>query len=171
MTSLPLFKGAALVVETEVATRKPPLDGTAQRGASTPAIGVAGALAAAGVVDPLEQCPRDPPSLALLAVFEPEACAEPNQYEPADSIERALDARSNEDVPSACHGDRVADEPANAHRVEQRPEQKQVTGRAVRADELRQETGKEDRDLGVENVAYESLSEGQPPTRSERAIG
>jgi hypothetical protein len=101
---------------------------------SAPAIGVAGALAAAGVVDPLEQGPRDPPSLALLAVFEREACAEPNQYEPADSIERALDARSNEDVPSARDGGGVADEPANAHRVEQQSKQKQVAGRAVRTE-------------------------------------
>jgi hypothetical protein len=106
MTSLPLIKGAALVVETEVPTRKPPLDRTAERGASAPAIGVAGALAAAGVVDPLEEGPPDPPSLPLLAGFEREACAKPDQYEPADSIERALDARSNEDVASACHGGR-----------------------------------------------------------------
>jgi len=106
MTSLPFFNGAALVVETEVATRKPPLDRTAERRASAPAIGVAGALAAAGVVDPLEEGPRDPPSLALPAILEREACAEADQHDPADSIERALDAWSNENVASACHGGR-----------------------------------------------------------------
>jgi len=82
MTSLPLFKGATLVVETEVAARKPPLDRTAERGVSAPAIGVAGALAAAGVVDPLEEGPRDPPTLALLAVFEREAYSEPTTTSP-----------------------------------------------------------------------------------------
>src|SRR5713226_514960 len=52
LTPLPLFKGAILVVETEVAAGEPPLDGTSQRGASAPAVGVAGAHPAAGVVDP-----------------------------------------------------------------------------------------------------------------------
>ena len=63
LTPLPLFKGAILVVETEVATGKPPLDGTAERGASAPAVGVAGALPVAGVVDPLYEGARDPQSL------------------------------------------------------------------------------------------------------------
>jgi len=53
MTSLPLFEGAILVVETELAAGKPPPDRTTERCASAPAIGVAGALAAAGVVDSL----------------------------------------------------------------------------------------------------------------------
>jgi hypothetical protein len=51
MTSLPFFKGAILVVETEVPAGKPPLDRTAERCASAPAIGVAGAVSVAGVVD------------------------------------------------------------------------------------------------------------------------
>jgi hypothetical protein len=70
-------------------------------------------------------------SATLLALFKREACAEPNQYKPADAVERSLDAWSNENVPSACHGGRVTDEPADAHRVEQQSEQKQVGGRAV----------------------------------------
>src|SRR6266508_1613464 len=51
LTSLPLFKGAILVVETKVPTGKPPLDGTAEGGASAPAVRVASALPVAGVVD------------------------------------------------------------------------------------------------------------------------
>jgi hypothetical protein len=51
--SFPLFKGAILVVETEVAAGKPPLDGTAKRCASAPAVRVAGALASAGILDAL----------------------------------------------------------------------------------------------------------------------
>jgi hypothetical protein len=51
VTSLPLFKGTILVVKTEVAARKPPLDGTAERNTSAPAVRVAGALAIARVVD------------------------------------------------------------------------------------------------------------------------
>jgi hypothetical protein len=53
MTSLPLFEGAILVVETEVAAGKPPLDRTTERCAFAPAIRVTSALAAAGVVDSL----------------------------------------------------------------------------------------------------------------------
>ena len=63
LTSLPLFNGAILVVETEVAGGKPPLDGPAERGASAPAVRVAGALPVAGVVDSLKEGPRDPQSL------------------------------------------------------------------------------------------------------------
>jgi hypothetical protein len=53
LTSLPLFKSAILVVETEIAAGKPPLDGTAESGASAPAVRVAGTLPVAGVVDSL----------------------------------------------------------------------------------------------------------------------
>ena len=53
LTSLPLFEGTILVVKTEVAPGKPPLDGTAERGASAPAVRVARALATARVVDSL----------------------------------------------------------------------------------------------------------------------
>jgi hypothetical protein len=53
LTALPLLKGAILVVETEVAAGEPPLDGTAEGGASAPAVRVAGALPVAGVVDSL----------------------------------------------------------------------------------------------------------------------
>ncbi len=51
VTSLPLFKGAILMVETEIPAGKPPFDGTAEGGASAPAVRVAGALPVAGVVD------------------------------------------------------------------------------------------------------------------------
>jgi hypothetical protein len=51
LTPLPLFKGAILVVETEVAAGKPPLDSAAERGAFAPAVRVAGALLVPGVVD------------------------------------------------------------------------------------------------------------------------
>ena len=49
-TSLPVFEGTVLVVETEVAAGKPPLHSTAERGTPAPAIRVASALAPAGVV-------------------------------------------------------------------------------------------------------------------------
>jgi hypothetical protein len=48
LTPLPLFKSRVLVVQTEVAAGEPPLDGTAECGASAPAVRIAGALAAAG---------------------------------------------------------------------------------------------------------------------------
>jgi len=51
VTTLPLFEGTILVLKAEVAAGKPPLDGTAERGASAPAVRVAGALAIARVVD------------------------------------------------------------------------------------------------------------------------
>jgi hypothetical protein len=51
VASLPLFKGTILVVKTEVAAGKPPLDGTADSTASAPAVRVAGALAMARVVN------------------------------------------------------------------------------------------------------------------------
>jgi hypothetical protein len=53
LTSLPLLKAAILVVETEVVAGKPPLDGTTERGASAPAVRVAGAGPVAGIVDSL----------------------------------------------------------------------------------------------------------------------
>jgi hypothetical protein len=53
LTSLPLLEAAILVVETEVAAGKPPLDSTTERGASAPAVSVAGALPVAGIVDSL----------------------------------------------------------------------------------------------------------------------
>ena len=62
---LPLLESAVLVVEPDVACRKPPLDGTTRSGALTPAIGVTPALAAAGIVDPLEEPPLDITSVAL----------------------------------------------------------------------------------------------------------
>jgi hypothetical protein len=51
LTSLPLFEGAILVLETEAAAGKPPLDGTAERRASTPAVSVAVTRTVARVVD------------------------------------------------------------------------------------------------------------------------
>ena len=53
LTSLPLLEGAILVVKSEVSAGKPPLDGTAERRASTPAVRVAAALAVPRVVDAL----------------------------------------------------------------------------------------------------------------------
>jgi hypothetical protein len=53
LTSLPILEGAIRMVETDVSAGKPPFDGTAERGAPAPAVRVAGALAAAGVVDSL----------------------------------------------------------------------------------------------------------------------
>jgi hypothetical protein len=123
-------------METEVAAGKPPLHGTAEGGTPAPAIGVAGAFASTWVAHSLYKGPCDRHA-TLLALFEREACAEPNQYKPADLVERSPDARSNENVPSAGHRGRITDEPADTHRVEQQSEQKQVAGRAVRADELR----------------------------------
>src|SRR4029077_19035531 len=63
LASLPVLKGATLVVETEVTAGKPPLDGAPERGASAPAIRVAGAGPPAGIVDSLEERSRDPRSL------------------------------------------------------------------------------------------------------------
>ena len=59
----PVFEDATLVVETNVAAGKPPLDGAAERGASAPAVRVAGAGPPAGIVDSLEERSRDPQSL------------------------------------------------------------------------------------------------------------
>lgn len=80
------------MVKAEIAAGKPPLHRAAKRGASAPAVGVAGALASAGVVDSLYEGPCDRDA-TLLPVFKRETCAEPNQHEPADSIKGALDAR------------------------------------------------------------------------------
>ena len=79
VSSLPFLEGAILVMETEVAAGKPPLHGTAEGGTPAPALGVAGAFASTWVVHSLYKgpCDRHAP---LLALFEREACAEPNQY-------------------------------------------------------------------------------------------
>jgi hypothetical protein len=53
LASLPLFKGPILVVKTEVAAGKPPLDGTAECCAFAPAVRVAGALPMPWIVESL----------------------------------------------------------------------------------------------------------------------
>lgn len=88
VSSLPLLEGAILVMETEVAAGKPPLHDTAEGGTPAPAIGVAGAFAPTWVVHSLYKGPCDRHA-TLLALFEREACAEPNQYKPADLVERS----------------------------------------------------------------------------------
>jgi len=64
LAPLPLLEPAALVIKAEVATGKPPLDGSAHGGPPAPAVGVAPALPVARVMDSLKESPRHARSLA-----------------------------------------------------------------------------------------------------------
>jgi hypothetical protein len=169
MSSLPFFEGAILVLETEIAARKPPLHGTADRRTPAPAIGVARTFPSVWVVHSLKKGPCGRHA-TLLALLERESCAEPNKYEPADPVERTPDAPSKENVPSACDGGCVAEEPAHAHRVEQQSDQKQVAGRAVHADELRRLV-KKTAIFGLRMLLTRLWRKAKRPLGAERGIG
>ena len=66
LAPLPLLNSAILVVKAEVAAGEPPLDGTAQGGALTPAVSVAVAHPSARIVDSLHQSVSHTPMLPRL---------------------------------------------------------------------------------------------------------
>ncbi len=60
----PYLDRAVLVVKSEVAAGEPPFDGSPNGGASTPAVGVAAAVAVVRIVNPVEKRPPDAGSVS-----------------------------------------------------------------------------------------------------------
>src|SRR5438132_3384221 len=100
---------------------------------------------------------RPPAARSSRGAFQREAGTEADEDDARDAVEGPFDAGTSEDVPPTRRDRRVADQPGDAHRVEEHSEHEEVGSRTVRTDELREEAREEDRDLRVEHVADEPL--------------